>query len=67
MSILPMYKRCVYCWRKYTYNPSVGDFGEVCKFCGRLQTKGKNQPKLRLFLQDKNNNMKKRNKYEPER
>ena len=37
MSARPMYKRCIHCHRTYTYNPSVGDFGAVCKHCRRIQ------------------------------
>lgn len=37
MSIRPMTKRCGYCHRIYTYNPSTGDLGTRCKFCGRVQ------------------------------
>ena len=35
MTMRSMTKRCTYCRRVYTYNPSVGDLGLVCKYCGR--------------------------------
>ena len=35
MTVVKMTKQCIYCHRVYTYNPSVGDFGLVCKYCGR--------------------------------
>lgn len=37
MSIRSMVKRCIHCHRTYTYNPSVGDFGMVCKHCSKIQ------------------------------
>lgn len=37
MSAMPMIKECVHCHRTYTYNLSVGDMGEYCKFCGKSQ------------------------------
>ena len=37
MSARPMYKRCIHCHRTYAYNPSVGDFGSVCKLCRKIQ------------------------------
>lgn len=37
MSIRMMLKRCVHCHRTYPYDPSVGDFGFVCKHCQRAQ------------------------------
>lgn len=37
MSIRMMFKRCIHCGQRYTYNPSVGDFGMFCKQCGRVQ------------------------------
>jgi len=38
MSITTMTKQCVHCKRIYTYNPSVGDFGTMCKHCNKSQT-----------------------------
>ena len=35
MSALPMLKTCANCSRRFTYNPSIGDFGSICKHCGR--------------------------------
>lgn len=37
MSIRIMTKRCIYCHRSYTYNPSIGNFGLFCKHCGKRQ------------------------------
>ena len=37
MSIIRMEKKCKYCKKKFTYNPSTGDFGLVCKKCGMPQ------------------------------
>ena len=37
MSIVTMYKTCVHCGRRYTYNPSTGRLGLVCPHCGRAQ------------------------------
>lgn len=31
-------KRCVHCGREYPFNPSVGDYGKVCKKCGKNQS-----------------------------
>ena len=39
MNIRPMVKRCIHCRRTYTYNPSAGNFGAVCKHCGKMQIK----------------------------
>lgn len=38
MSIVIMTKRCIHCYRNFTYNPSTGDFGKFCKHCGKPQT-----------------------------
>lgn len=35
MSALPMYKTCRNCGSRFTYNPSTGDLGFVCKNCGK--------------------------------
>jgi DNA-directed RNA polymerase subunit RPC12/RpoP len=35
MTIAPMYKICLRCKQRYPYNPSVGDFGLVCPYCGK--------------------------------
>ena len=37
MSIRIMTRRCIHCGRTYTFNPSVGDFGRICKHCGKAQ------------------------------
>ena len=37
MIIEKMTRRCTYWHRVYTYNPSVGDLGFVCKFGGSPQ------------------------------
>lgn len=37
MSARPMVKRCIHCHRTYNYNPSVGDFGAVCRHCPKIQ------------------------------
>ncbi len=31
-------KQCIHCRRTFTYNPSVGDFGMVCKHCRKPQS-----------------------------
>jgi hypothetical protein len=31
-----MYKYCPNCKCQYPYNPSVGDLGIVCPYCGKL-------------------------------
>lgn len=33
MSAILMTRRCNRCKRTYTYNPSLGDFGSICKHC----------------------------------
>ena len=38
MSYTMMTKRCVHCKRTYTYNPTAGDMGSVCKYCFKHQT-----------------------------
>ena len=45
MSIRMMTKRCIHCHRTYPYNPSVGDFGSVCKHCWRIQVRIPNAKK----------------------
>lgn len=40
MSARIMTKQCKYCHRTYTYNPSVGDFGNFCKHCMKSQAGG---------------------------
>ena len=37
MSIIMMKKRCKFCKKEFTYNPSTGDFGKICKKCGKYQ------------------------------
>lgn len=37
MSLLPMTRQCVHCRRTYRYNPSTGDLGLVCRYCGKAQ------------------------------
>lgn len=37
MSLLPMTRQCVHCRRAYRYNPSTGDLGLVCRYCGKAQ------------------------------
>lgn len=37
MSIRPMYRKCSRCRRSYSFNPSTGDLGLTCKYCGHLQ------------------------------
>lgn len=37
MSARIMTKQCVHCKRTYTYNPSTGDLGSICKHCHRSQ------------------------------
>lgn len=34
MSIVPMYKKCLRCKRRYSWNPDVGRMG--CPYCGSL-------------------------------
>lgn len=35
MSLLPMTRQCVHCRRTYRYDPSTGDLGLVCRYCGK--------------------------------
>ena len=44
MSITIMTKQCVHCKRTYTYNPSLGDMGIICKYCHRSQATIPSQP-----------------------
>jgi hypothetical protein len=37
--ILPMVRTCTHCGREYTYNPSNGNPGMLCKHCGWVQTR----------------------------
>lgn len=37
MSACKQTRKCVRCRRSYFINPSVGDFGIVCPFCGKVQ------------------------------
>ena len=37
MNVVKMTRQCIYCRRVYTYNPSHGDLGFVCKYCGGQQ------------------------------
>ncbi|MBO4415367.1 MAG: hypothetical protein J5824_05230 [Lachnospiraceae bacterium] len=37
MSIVPMWKRCPKCHKKYSFNPDVGQLG--CPNCGRIGLK----------------------------
>lgn len=37
MSIKMMTKKCTRCHRTYSFNPSVGDMGIICKHCGYPQ------------------------------
>lgn len=37
MSAHIMTKQCIHCKKIYTYNPSVGDIGMLCKHCHRPQ------------------------------
>ena len=46
MSARIMTKQCVHCHRSYTYNPSIGDLGHVCKHCGKSQ--GRSLPSVKL-------------------
>lgn len=39
MSIHIMFRKCVYCYYKYNYNPSTGDFGLICPKCHKIQSK----------------------------
>lgn len=45
MSTTIMFRKCVRCGKKYKYNPSVGDFGLICKNCGWPQTGVLTEPK----------------------
>ena len=36
MSIITIFKRCPKCGKKFPYDPSVGDFGLICKKCGAV-------------------------------
>jgi ssDNA-binding Zn-finger/Zn-ribbon topoisomerase 1 len=35
MTMGPLYKYCPHCKCRYTYNPSVGDLGIFCPYCGK--------------------------------
>ena len=37
MSLLPMTRQCIHCRRTYRYDPSTGDLGLVCRYCGKAQ------------------------------
>ena len=37
MSLLPMTRQCVHCRRTYRYDPSTGNLGLVCRYCGKAQ------------------------------
>ena len=37
MSLLPMYRQCTHCRRRYSYNPSMGRLGLICPYCGKPQ------------------------------
>ena len=34
MSLLSMTRQCIRCHNPYHYNPSIGDLGLVCRYCG---------------------------------
>jgi len=55
MSQYILKKRCVHCGREYSYNPSAGDYGKVCKKCGKHQSlnSGKTQS-VKPFYKRKN-------------
>lgn len=36
MSAILMLKKCKKCGKKYSYNPSVGNFGMICPYCGNI-------------------------------
>ena len=47
MSTRIQVKTCPACHRTYTYNPSIGDFGRICKYChGIPASKPKQKTKL---------------------
>ncbi len=55
MSALPMYKTCINCGSRFTYNPSIGDLGFVCKNCGKpanIPTVSKKEYPLKNILKD---------------
>lgn len=35
MPMMPMYKKCPNCKRRYNYNPGVGNLGFICPHCGK--------------------------------
>ena len=35
MTMRPMYKKCGYCKKIFSYNPSVGNLGLRCPKCGK--------------------------------
>lgn len=37
MSLLSMTRQCIHCHSPYHYNPSIGDLGLVCRYCGKAQ------------------------------
>ena len=39
VSIRIMFRKCEYCGHRYTYNPSVGNFGVICPKCKKVQSK----------------------------
>ena len=40
VSICIMFRKCEHCGHRYTYNPSVGNFGVVCPKCKKIQITG---------------------------
>lgn len=38
MTMMPMYKTCSKCKRKYSWNPDVGRM--LCPYCGQLSVSG---------------------------
>jgi Zn finger protein HypA/HybF involved in hydrogenase expression len=38
MSIRIMFRKCEHCRHRYTYNPSIGNFGVVCPKCHKAQS-----------------------------
>ena len=53
MSILPMYKVCGHCGRRYIYDPSTGDMGMICPYCKKpanMNVKGSLFSEVRKLL-----------------
>ena len=53
MTMLPMYKVCGKCGRRFRYNPGVGDMGVICPYCkipADISAKGSLLSEIRKLL-----------------